>query len=157
MPAAMGLKRDYLDITAGVGFNVSPIVKEAKNSIGKFRSTLTKDPNLNDPHELTMMYYDSQKKKFETMQRLNSILQDYRTIFGEKDFYEEFDNGLTTGRRMPKDEGTYQIINQANQNVFNPDPVPFGDYLDVTRPALDFDTLEKLRKDMIGLSLMPTE
>tara|TARA_R100001509_G_scaffold22682_3_gene11942 strand:+ start:6344 stop:10009 length:3666 start_codon:yes stop_codon:yes gene_type:complete len=157
MPAAMGLKRDYLDITAGLAFNVAPIVKETKNSIGKFRSTLMKDPNLNDPDELTMMYYDSQKRKFETMQRLNSIIQDYRTIFGERDFYEEFDNGLTTGRRMPKDEGTYAIINQANENKFSPDPIPFGDYLDVTRPALDFRTLEKLRRDMIGLSLMPTE
>jgi hypothetical protein len=155
-PAAMGLKRDYLDITAGLSFNVSPIVKEAQNATGKLRSKLVKDPNLNDPNEITDMYYDSQKKKFETMQRLNSVIQDYKTIFGEENFYEEFDNGLTAGRRIPQNERTYEIINQATNNVFEPDQVPFGDFLDITNPAMDFNQLEELRKQMIGLSLMPT-
>jgi hypothetical protein len=154
--SGLGLKRDYLDITAGLSFNVTPIIKEAQSSTNKLRSKLTSEPNLNDSDELTKMYYDSQKKKFETMQRLRSVMIDYENIFGTENFHEEFDNGLTSGRRIPKNESMYEILNQASSNKFNPDQIPFGDFLDITQPNMNFQQLEDLRKQMIGLSLMPT-
>ena len=154
--SGLGLKRDYLDITAGLSFNVTPIIKEAQSSTNKLRSKLTSEPNLNDSDELTNMYYDSQKKKFETMQRLRSVMIDYENIFGTENFHEEFDNGLTSGRRIPKNESMYEILNQASSNTFNPDQIPFGDFLDITQPNMNFQQLEDLRKQMIGLSLMPT-
>ena len=155
MPALLGLKRDYLDISNSVSFNVAPIIGDVRGATSKLNKALRTNPNLNDPNEITQMYTDSQKKKYESMQRLRGLLIDYETLFGTEDFGQAFYDGLTTGRRAPKPEAFLETINEASNNVFNPDAVPFGDFLDVTRPAIDFDMLENTRRQLIGVPLIP--
>ena len=155
MPAFLGFKRDYLDISNSVSFNVAPIIGDVRGATSKLNKALRTNPNLNDPNEITQMYTDSQKKKYESMQRLRALLMDYETLFGTEDFGQAFYDGLTTGRREPKPEAFLETINEASNNVFNPDAVPFGDFLDVTRPAIDFNMLENTRRQLIGVPLIP--
>lgn len=95
VPAFFGLKDQRLDLTAGTNFAVRPILYEIEGA-GSGLNELLRDPNLTeeDSEEVVRRYVNAQKERLGGYQKLNSLLNDYKALYGDT-YKEDIENAIT--------------------------------------------------------------
>ena len=112
--AAVGMKRQTLDLTAGTNFAVRPLLNEISNA-GTTLYRELRESNLmpEDAPKIREKYINAQKQKLIGYEKLNAILENYRDIYGEENFEREFQNGLTLLNAQPLNEQQQKEIEAA--------------------------------------------
>lgn len=95
LPASFGMKRQRLDLTAGMNFAVNPLLGEIKGA-GSGLYDLLKKSNLmqEDQDKIVSEYVDAQRQTLKGYEKLRALMKNYQSLFGDS-FYEELDKGLT--------------------------------------------------------------
>lgn len=94
-PAFFGMKRQRLDLTAGTNFAVRPLLQEI-DGVGNTLKELLRNPNLTqeDVPEIRSRYMNAQKQRLGGYEKLRSLLQDYKTLYGDG-YEQELQKGIT--------------------------------------------------------------
>jgi hypothetical protein len=95
LPAFFGFKQQTLDLTAGTNFAVRPILYEIEGA-GSGLTEVLRDPNLTeeDSPEIVRRYVNAQKERLGGYQKLNSLLHDYKALYGDT-YKEDLENAIT--------------------------------------------------------------
>lgn len=155
-PAFIGLKRQRLDLTAGTRFNINPILKEIQQAGSQLEYELT-DPNLTDPARVNELYEDAQKRKLKASQKLKSILDEYKTVYGDS-FETELFRGLSMDGAFDVNRNTTNSIAESLGNMFVPyDLKPKPGYEMLSQAPIDYDALMQIRNTYGSLPIFQEE
>ena len=165
-PAFFGFKEQRLDLTAGTNFAVRPILYEIEGA-GSGLNELLRDPNLTeeDSEEVVRRYVNAQKERLGGYQKLNSLLNDYKALYG--DTYKEdlenaitlnqmgvlnkkLDNHLTNG--MYTDPSTGKMV-----GYFEPFVLRKTDMQTRLRSPIPFEKLDNIYKALSGTTIEEDE
>lgn len=151
MPATFGLKRGRLDFTSGTRYAINPLVGEINGANSKLNKFLNSNPNLtaDDSQEVIDLFIDTQKGRIQGYEKLNSILGNYDSIYGDR-FDEFIEKGLSVdgGREIPA--GTENHISNARQNYFQPYELPKKDMQQILESPIPFEALDEIYRSLNG-------
>ena len=141
--AALGLKRERQDLTASVPFALKDVFGEIDKS-GKDYEYLLRQPALTSEYgfsdfitgktksgtgQIRDSYIKGQKNKVEGLQKLQSLIDDYESIFGS-DYLAEMERGYTEDYTKGKGFNSKQLdyLDSSIQNVFIPNEPKITDF-----------------------------
>lgn len=166
--AALGLKRERLDLTAGTKFALRDPLNEIQKAGGDFNKllqdpTLTTEVGLRDllslntesgTNQINTAYNEAQKKKLYGYQQLQSILEDYEDIFGEG-YLGEVERGYSLNylKKELNDSQFDDIINAA-KNQFTPVDYTPSDLVKLGSLApVSLEDLTYIRNQYLGTTI----
>ena len=118
VPAAFGLRRQRADITASIPFAIEPNIADIRGLPGKMTNKIS-DPSITDPEEVYNVFYDSQKSKIKSMEKIRNLMKTYKTLLGDN-YLNDVGYGLSRMGSKPIDSTTREIVGQADNNVYSP-------------------------------------
>ena len=172
LAATFGLKRDYLDITASTRNNITPLIREINSSSNELNRMIRTDPTGLSPMQYaanyaaemanasqifderninSQKYLDSQKNKYDAMQRLRAVLEDYNTVFGDN-YTQELYRGLSNDG-LTDPSSYYENIEYAQANRFKPDTFEFNPQFFITQPQIDWEKMNEIYGTLNGVTL----
>jgi hypothetical protein len=132
--AALGLKRERLDLTAGASFALKPVLQDIERAGSDF-NRLIQSPSLTEEYDMTDLlrlntesgknqinsaYIDAQKKRLYGYEQLDALLDDYSKVFGPS-YLADVENAYSLNRRKANLTDTqFQYIMDVENNTFNP-------------------------------------
>jgi hypothetical protein len=132
--AALGLKRERLDLTAGASFALKPVLQDIDRAGSDF-NRLLQSPSLTEEYDMTDLlrlntesgknqinsaYIDAQKKRLYGYEQLDSLLDDYSKVFGPS-YLADVENAYSLNRRKANlTDKQFQYIMDVENNIFNP-------------------------------------
>ena len=167
--AALGLKRERQDLTASVPFALKDVFAEIDNS-GKDYEYLLRQPALTSEYgfsdfitgktksgaeQITDAYIKGQKNKGEGLEKLQSLIDDYESIFGSE-YLSEIERGYTEDYTKGKGFNGKQLdyLSSAIQNVFIPNEPKITDFNIYKNFApQDLDNLMNIYNQYMGTTL----
>ena len=153
-PAALGLKRQTLDLTAATRFKLNPLLNQLKNSNRNFNKYLT-DPSITNPEDISKEYIKQQEKHLEGMQDLRNVILDFQDMFGKEAFTSELYNGLTLDGALPTTKTDDYNIYAATRNQFTPfDFKPTAQIETIAKPPINYDVLRNINSQLYGTQLL---
>jgi hypothetical protein len=153
-PAAFGLKRQTLDLTAATRFKLNPLLNQLKNSNRNFNKYLT-DPSITNPEDISNEYIKQQEKHLEGMQDLRNVILDFQDMFGKENFTSELYNGLTLDGVLPTTKTDDYNIYAATRNQFTPfDFKPTAQIETIAKPPINYDVLRNINSQLYGTQLL---
>lgn len=156
VPASLGLKRQRLDLTAGVPFALDPLVNEVKGLPTEMTRSIS-DPSITDPNEVYDTYKRLQKKKLNTMEQLRFMLKDYKALFGDG-YLDELGYGLSRMGSREIDPVARKLIQQADGNVFEPFTYTLTpQIMQLSRTPIPYDEINNLTNQLIGTTIVEDE
>lgn len=92
--AAMGIKRQRLDLTAGTPFAVKPLLSEIEN-VGQSLNEKLRSPVISedDKEDLVRRYITAQKQRLIGYEKLKALVDNYKTLYGDE-FEDIFFNSM---------------------------------------------------------------
>jgi hypothetical protein len=156
LPASLGLKRQRLDLTAGVPFAFDPIINEIKGLPTEMTRKIS-DPSITDPNEVYDTYKTLQKKKLNTMEQLRFMMKDYKALFGDN-YLNELGYGLSRMGSKDIDSVTRTLIQQAEGNVFEPFTYTLTpQIMELSRTPIPYDEINDLTNRLMGTAIVEDE
>ena len=118
LPAAVGLKRERIDITNDIKYNMRDAVRKTNRAGANLKSELNRNYNFTaeDKPKLYKMFVKEQEKRLNGMEELEYLTNAYRKILGDS-YNDEFYRALSEGGYTDND---MQLINAASNNYFVP-------------------------------------
>lgn len=162
VPAFFGLKDQRLDLTAGTNFAVRPVLYEIEGA-GSSLNELLRDPNLTqeDSPEIARRYMNAQKEKLGGYQKLNSLIRDYKVLYGDT-FESDFQNAITLNQMGALNPNLDNHIQNALYEdpdtgemvgYFEPYVLPQTDMQTRLRSPIPFDTLINIYDKLNGTTI----
>jgi hypothetical protein len=156
VPAALGLKRQRLDLTAGVPFALDPIINEIKGLPTEMTRKIS-DPSITDPNEVYDTYKSLQKKKLNNMEQLRFMMKDYKALFGDN-YLTEVGYGLSRMGSKDIDSVARTLIQQAEGNVFEPFTYTLTpQIMELSRTPIPYDEINNLTNQLMGTAIVEDE
>ena len=159
-PALLGLKVDRLDFTSGAKFNINPLIQEIEGAGSEFDYTLRNDPNFGsglfsgqDTNKVTNLYIDANKKRLEGYQKLKSVMDDYKEIYGDTVYSDILDSITDNGKKKIK-SGSDTIIFDALDNYFEPFDLKDKYYYEENQVPLDYESIINLFDQLQGSRIL---
>lgn len=154
IPAALGLKRQRMDLTAGTNFAIKPALARIKKAGDSFEKEINRDPNLTDSEYLFDRFKFAQKDRAKGFQQLKSVLESYQDLYGDS-FYKELDRGITMGGAYKGKKQDYNLFASALQNSFIPYELNETNVARLlTLPPLEREKYYSLFRNLNGMRFM---
>lgn len=134
IPAALGLKRERLDLTAGASFALKPVLQDIDRAGSDF-NRLLQSPSLTEEYDMTDLlrlntesgknqinsaYIDAQKKRLYGYEQLDALMDDYSKVFGPS-YLADVEQAYSLNRRKASlTDKQFQYIMDVENNIFNP-------------------------------------
>tara|TARA_R100000278_G_scaffold120889_1_gene103803 strand:+ start:8020 stop:11739 length:3720 start_codon:yes stop_codon:yes gene_type:complete len=111
LAASFGMKRQRLDLTAGMNFAVRPLLGEIKGAGSGLYDLLNKSNLMQeDQDKIVSEYVDAQKQTLKGYEKLRALMKNYQSLFGD-----EYDNEINKGLTMRGD----QIFTDADAGIIS--------------------------------------
>ena len=121
IPAFIGLRRQKVNLSQGVGLNAGEHIRNMRKSKSIFTNKV-RDYTIDDPKEVLDAYKTSQKEKLKHAQRLRGLVKAYKALGMEDvDIYKALIKEGALSPDVAKDEFREMIL--ADKNIFRPDMV----------------------------------
>ena len=156
IPAALGWKRQRIDLTAGTNFALKPALARINKAGDEFERILNRNPNLDetDTEYLFDRFKFAQRDRVKGFQQLRSVLENYQDLYGSS-FYQELQRGRSDRGAVKTNRKDDALFSAALQNIFIPYALRETDTSRLlTLPPLDRERYYNLYRKLNGVRFM---